>query len=76
MIYYLGELIECGELNVTSTSSIDGWLNLAGETELIRFELDSIEVKEKDVDNALNQQIETFVSQAGSEEKAETSLGQ
>ena len=39
-------------------------------------ELDSIEVKEKDVDNALNQQIETFVSQAGSEEKAETSLGQ
>ena len=39
-------------------------------------ELDSIEVKEKDVDNALNQQIETFVSQAGGEEKAETSLGQ
>ena len=39
-------------------------------------ELDSIEVKEKDVDNALNQQIETFVSQAGSEEKAEKSLGQ
>ena len=39
-------------------------------------ELDSIEVKEKDVDKALNQQIETFVSQAGSEEKAETSLGQ
>ena len=45
MIYYLGELIECGELNVTSTSSIDGWLNLAGETELIRFELDSAEVQ-------------------------------
>ena len=39
-------------------------------------ELDSIEVKEKDVDNALNQQIKTFVSQAGSKEKAETSLGQ
>jgi len=39
-------------------------------------ELDSIEVKEKEVDKALNQQIETFVSQAGSEEKAETSLGQ
>ena len=39
-------------------------------------ELDSIQVKEKDVDNALNQQIETFVSQAGGEEKAETSLGQ
>ena len=45
MIYYLGELIECGELNVTSTSSIDGWLKLAGETELIRFELDSAEVQ-------------------------------
>ena len=39
-------------------------------------ELDSIEVKEKEVDKALNQQIETFVSQAGSEGKAETSLGQ
>ena len=39
-------------------------------------ELDSIEAKEKDVENALNQQIETFVSQAGGEEKAETSLGQ
>ena len=39
-------------------------------------ELDSIEVKEKDVDSALNQQIKTFVSQAGSKEKAETSLGQ
>lgn len=45
MIYYLGELIECGELNVTSTRSIDGWLKLAGETELIRFELDSAEVQ-------------------------------
>ena len=45
MIYYLAELIECGELNVTSTSSVDGWLKLAGETELIRFELDSAEVQ-------------------------------
>ncbi len=45
MIYYLGELIECGELNVTLTSSIDGWLKLAGETELMRFELDSAEVQ-------------------------------
>jgi len=45
MIYYLGELIECGELNVTSVSSVDGWLKLAGETEMIRFELDSIEVQ-------------------------------
>ncbi|MBT4723700.1 MAG: hypothetical protein HOB29_01945 [Planctomycetaceae bacterium] len=45
MIYYLGELIECGELNVTSASSIDGWLKLVGETEMIRFELNSIEVQ-------------------------------
>jgi hypothetical protein len=43
MIYYLGELIECGELNVTSVSSVDGWLKLAGETKMIRFELHSIE---------------------------------
>ena len=39
-------------------------------------ELDSIEVKEKDVDNALNKQIENFITQAGSKESAETSLGQ
>ena len=39
-------------------------------------ELDSIEVKEKDVDNALNKQIENFITQAGSKENAETSLGQ
>jgi hypothetical protein len=45
MIYYLGELIECGELNVTSARSVDGWLKLAGETKMIRFELDSIEVQ-------------------------------
>ena len=45
MIYYLGELIECGELNVTSEDSVDGWLKLAGEIEMIRFELDSIEVQ-------------------------------
>lgn len=45
MIYYLGKLIECGELNVTSASSLDGWLKLAGEIKMIRFELDSIEVQ-------------------------------
>ena len=45
MIYYLGELIECGELNVTSANSVDGWLKLAGDTAMIRFELDSIEVQ-------------------------------
>jgi len=39
-------------------------------------ELDSIEVKEKDVDNALNKQIENFITQAGSKESAETSIGQ
>ena len=38
--------------------------------------VDSIEVADKDVDRALDQQIEMFVSQAGSEEKAEEMLGQ
>ena len=38
--------------------------------------LDSIEVNEKDVDRALEQQIETFIMRAGSEELAETMLGQ
>jgi peptidyl-prolyl cis-trans isomerase SurA len=39
-------------------------------------ELDSLEVKEKDVDRALDQQLENIVSQAGSEERAEALLGQ
>lgn len=38
--------------------------------------VDSIEVEEKEVDRALDQQIEMFVSQAGSEERAEEMLGQ
>ena len=38
--------------------------------------LDSIEVNEKDVDRALEQQIETFIMRAGTEEMAETMLGQ
>ena len=38
--------------------------------------LDSIEVAEKDVDRALDQQIETFIMRAGTEEMAETMLGQ
>ena len=38
--------------------------------------LDSIEVKEKDVDDALNQQIENIVLQAGSRALAEDYLGQ
>ncbi len=38
--------------------------------------LDSIEVEDKEVDRALDQQIDMFVSQAGSEEKAEEMLGQ
>ena len=38
--------------------------------------LDSIEVKEKEVDQALDQQIEYMISQAGSEELAEEMLGQ
>ena len=38
--------------------------------------LDSIEVNDKDVDRALEQQIETFIMRAGTEEMAETMLGQ
>jgi len=38
--------------------------------------LDSIEVAEKDVERALDQQIETFIMRAGTEEMAETMLGQ
>ena len=38
--------------------------------------LDSIEVSEKDVERALEQQIETFIMRAGTEELAETMLGQ
>ena len=38
--------------------------------------LDSIEVNDKDVDRALEQQIETFIMRAGTEEMAEIMLGQ
>jgi len=38
--------------------------------------LDSIEVPEKDVERALEQQIETFIMRAGTEKMAETMLGQ
>jgi len=38
--------------------------------------VDSIEVEDKDVDRALDQQIEMFLSQSGGEEQAEKMLGQ
>jgi len=38
--------------------------------------VDSVEVEDKGVDRALDQQIEMFVSQAGGEERAEEMLGQ
>ena len=38
--------------------------------------LDSIEVNDKDVDRALEQQIETFIMRAGTEEMSEIMLGQ
>ena len=38
--------------------------------------LDSIEVNDKDVDRALEQQVETFIMRAGTEEMAEIMLGQ
>lgn len=39
-------------------------------------ELDSVVVEEKEVNQALDQQVEMFVAQAGGEERAETMLGQ
>jgi peptidyl-prolyl cis-trans isomerase SurA len=38
--------------------------------------LDSIEIADKDVENALDQQVDGFIMRAGSEEVAETMLGQ
>ncbi|MDB9884663.1 peptidylprolyl isomerase, partial [Candidatus Marinimicrobia bacterium] len=43
---------------------------------LAMAELDSVEVGEKDVDRALNQQVDNIISQAGSEKAAEKALGQ
>ena len=43
---------------------------------LAMAELDSIEVSDKEVDRALNQQIEGIVAQAGGEEAAEKAIGQ
>ena len=39
-------------------------------------EIDSITVEEKEVDQALDQQIEMLIAQAGGEERAEEALGQ
>jgi len=41
MIYYLGDLVECGEFHVSRSSGVDGWLQLSGEQPVIRFELNS-----------------------------------
>ena len=43
---------------------------------LIMAELDSVIVADKEVDRALNQQVDNIVSQAGGEEAAEKALGQ
>jgi len=43
---------------------------------LAMAELDSVEVSDKEVDRALDQQVDNIVSQAGSEEAAEKALGQ
>ena len=43
---------------------------------LKKAELDSVVVEENEVDLALNQQVETLISQAGGTEKAEEMLGQ
>ena len=43
---------------------------------LAMAEFDSVEVGDKDVDRALDQQVDNIVAQAGSEEAAEKALGQ
>jgi len=43
---------------------------------LAMAELDSIEVSDKEVDRALNQQVENIVAQAGGEDAAEKAIGQ
>ena len=43
---------------------------------LAMAELDSIEVSDKEVDRALNQQIDNIVAQAGGEDAAEKAIGQ
>ena len=43
---------------------------------LLMAELDSVVVADKEVDRALNQQVDNIVSQAGGEEAAEKALGQ
>ena len=43
---------------------------------LAMAELDSIEVTDKEVDRALNQQVENIVAQAGGEDAAEKAIGQ
>ncbi len=39
-------------------------------------ELDSVEVSDKEVDRALDQQVDNIIAQAGSEEAAEKAIGQ
>ena len=43
---------------------------------LIMAELDSVEVNDKDVDRALDDQVNNIIAQAGGEEAAEKALGQ
>jgi len=43
---------------------------------LAMAELDSVEVSDKEVDRALNQQVDNIIAQAGSEEAAEKAIGQ
>jgi len=43
---------------------------------LIMAELDSVEVKDKDVDRSLDDQVNNIIAQAGGEEAAEKALGQ
>ncbi len=41
MIHHLGHLVRQGEMTISKTNRMEGWLQLLGQDALIRFELDS-----------------------------------
>ena len=63
-----------GQFEKLQASVIESMINQKIMLEMA--EIDSITVEEKEVDQALDQQIDMLVMQAGSEERAESALGQ
>ena len=63
-----------GQFEKLQASVIESMINQKIMLEMA--EIDSITVEEKEVNQALDQQIDMLVMQAGSEERAESALGQ